>query len=139
MGIPYQADHRQRVGPARIERLKGNPLDEAEAEPRQRRRARGETGSLLASGQSKAKPGGSLGCRGGRQAPAEGRLMGGACWANDGPVQTTKDGARGRQSHMVGPAVLPVWSRQAASASPGVPVSNASFSPHPRATQRGTP
>lgn len=46
--------------------------------------------------------------------------MGGACWANDGPVQTTADGAIGRQAVAHGgPAVLPVWSRQTASASPG--------------------
>lgn len=102
------------------DRGQGKSLDEAEAEPRQRPRARGETGSLWHQANQRPNQEGVWGAGVGDKPQQKVGLMGGACWANDGPVQTTKDGARGRQAVAHGgPAVLPVWSRQAASASLG--------------------
>lgn len=102
------------------DRGQGKSLDEAGAEPRQRPRARGEMGCHWHQANQRPNQEGVWGAGVGDEPHQKVGLMGGTCGANDGPVQTTADGARGRQAVAHGgPGVLPVWPRRAASASPG--------------------
>ena len=133
-GIPYQACHRAEGGTCQ-DRGQGKSLDEAGAEPRQRPRARGETGSHWHPANQRPNQEGVRGAGVGNKPHQKVGQMGAACWANDGPVQTTADGAIGRQAVARWPSRSPSVVQTNSISITWVPVRNASFSPHPRATQ----
>lgn len=133
-GIPYQACHRAEDGTCQ-DRGQGKSLDEAGAEPRQRPRARGETGSRWHQANQRPNQEGVRGAGLGNKPHQKVGQMRAACWADDGPVQTTADRAIGRQAVARWPSRSPSVVQTNSVSITWVPVRNASFSPHPRATQ----
>lgn len=116
------------------DRGQGKSLDEAGAEPRQRPRARGEMGCHWHQANQRPNQEGVWGAGVGDEPHQKVGLMGGTCGANDGPVQT-RQGKRQAGSRTWWPSSSPSVAQTSSVSITWVPVRNASFSPHPRATQ----